>query len=80
MRETNSVESYCEKGFDRSEKEGIYGVCGHPDPVGVPNVHYSTHREQVPVIINIDRKLILKRRMSDKAAKKARRENRNHKR
>lgn len=80
MRETDSAESYCEKGMYGIVEEGMYSVCGHPDPVGVPNVHYSTCRERLPVIINIDRKVILKRRMADKAAKKARRENRNHKR
>ena len=77
MRETDSAESYCEKGMYGIVEEGMYGVRGHPDPVGVPNVHYSTRRERVPVIINIDRKVILKRRRADKAAKKARRKNRN---
>ena len=55
----------------------MYGVCGHPDTVGVPNVKYSTRREKLPEIINLDRNVILKRRMDDKAAKKMRRINRN---
>ena len=76
----NSVESYYEKCLDGSEEEGIYGVCGHPDPVGVPNVHYSTRREQVPVIVNIDRKVILKRRKAAKVAKTSRKRNRGSKR
>lgn len=80
MRETDSAESYFAKGLDRRVEEGMYGVCGHPDPVGVPNVHYSTRRERVPVIINIDRNVILKRRRADKVSKKARKRNRRNKR
>ena len=80
MREMDSAESFCEKGLDGSVEEGMYGVCGHPDPVGVPNVHYSTRREQVPEIINIDRKVILKRRKAAKAAKMSRKRNRRNKR
>lgn len=80
MRETDSAESFCEKGLDGSVEEGMYGVCGHPDPVGVPNVHYRTRRERVPVIINIDRKVILKRRKAAKVAKMSRKRNRRSKR
>ena len=80
MRETDISESFCEKGLDGSVEEGMYGVCGHPDPVGVPNVHYSTRREQVPVIINIARKVILKRRKAAKVAKMSRKRNRRNKR
>lgn len=63
----------------RIEIEGIYGVYGHPDPVGVPNVHYRSRREQVPVIINIARNVMLKRRRANKVAKKARKRNRRSK-
>lgn len=79
MRETDSAESYCEKGMYGIVEEGMYGVCGHPDPVGVPSVHYSTRREKVPVIINIDRNVVLKRRRADKVSKKARKRNRRSK-
>ena len=80
MKKTDGAESFCEKGLDGSVEEGMYGVCGHPDPVGVPNVHYSTRREQVPVIINIDRKVILKRRKAAKVAKMSRKRNIRNKR
>lgn len=80
MQETDSAESYCEKGMYGIVEEGMYGVCGHPDPVGVPNVHYSTRRERVPVIINIDKKVILKRRKAAKVAKMSRKRNRRNKR
>lgn len=59
------------------DNDGMHGVRGHPDPVGVPNVIFSNRRCREPMIINIDRNVILKRRMADKAAKKARRRNRN---
>lgn len=80
MHKTDGAESYCEKGLDGSVEEGMYGVCGHPDPVGVPNVTVSERKERVPVIINIDRKVLLRRRKAAKVAKKARKRNRRNKR
>lgn len=91
MREKDSAESYCEKGLYEIVEDCMHGVRGHPDPVGVPNVIFSNRRcresicgrifdnEKIalPMIINIDRSVILKRRRADKSAKKARRRNRN---
>lgn len=79
MQKTDRYESSCEKGMYGIVEEGMYGVCGQPDPVGVPSVHYSTRREQVPVIINIDRDVVLKRRRADKVSKKSRKRNRRSK-
>ena len=80
MRETDSAESYCEEGLDGSAEEGMHGVHGHPDPVGVPSVIFSNRKCREPIIINIDRNVILKRRRADKVSKKARKRNRRIKR